>query len=219
MRRRHTLPTALAAMAATSLLLTACGSDDGGGGDDEKIKGAGDASASSSSSPKESEEEAERPEIGFPSYAKNEFEGRETGDAEKDAVLADNAERINSIDDAIFNGATDTEALSFYSTGEALASAKEFIDGYVEENEKWAGVTRYFDRTVSFRDDGAAVVIYCSDESGSVISKNPETAKLPDEPGTDRAFVLYNTRLEKNGDGVWQTTNVISKRGAEQCTS
>ncbi|GAA2140060.1 hypothetical protein [Streptomyces synnematoformans] len=216
MRRRRTLPATLAALAATSLLLTACGSDDGGGGDDDKIKGADDAS-SAPPSPKESEKGVERPEIDFPSYAKNEFEGPTTGDPKKDAVLADNAERINSIDDAIFKGTTDTEALSFYSTGEALVSAKEFIDGYIEANDKWAGVTRYFDRTVSFRDDGAAVVIYCSDESGSVISQNPESEKLPDEPGSARAYVLYNTRLEQNEDGVWQTTNVISKRGAEQC--
>jgi hypothetical protein len=216
-RRRRTLPAALAALAATSLLLTACGSDDAGGGDDDKIKGADDAS-SAPPSPKESEPEADRPELTLPSYAKLTFEDATTGDATKDAVLKDSEQRFIAIYDAILKADVDSSALSFYSSGEALAGTKEYIKGWVDDDEKWAGQLRVFDRAVTLKENGSATVVFCVDESGAVITKDPENEKdLPTGKGSKDAYVLYNTLLEKGKDDVWRTIKVIGDRGADQC--
>lgn len=221
MRRRGAPPATVAVfVAAACLLLSACGGSEGEGDSRgaDGTEGAGEVSPSPSASA--SEARRDPPEITLPSYARNEFEGQVTGDPKKDAVLADNAERINSIDDAIFKGTADTKALSYYSSGEALLSAKEFIRRYVDDGEKWAGTTRYFDREVTFRDDGSAAVVYCADESQSWITQDPEQKRdIADGPGPDDAYVLYNTRLEQNEKGVWRTVKVVGDRGADQCVA
>ncbi|MEV6196070.1 hypothetical protein AB0M19_27145 [Streptomyces sp. NPDC051920] len=195
---------------AALLLLTACG----GGEEERGISGVGGAR---SAGPGVSATASRgRPAIVFPSDARNVFEDRKSGDARKDAVLADNAERINSIDDAIFRGTVNTEALGFYSAEGALGSARLFIKGYLEDGRSWTGTTRYFDRRVNFHPDGSAAVVYCSDESDSFL-KNRTTNKPEKTPTSADSYVLYNTRLVENSDGVWQTVNVISKRGAAQC--
>ncbi|WP_371790875.1 hypothetical protein OG285_11145 [Streptomyces sp. NBC_01471] len=195
-------------------LLAGCGG--GGGGDSsDKIKGA-DAATHSPSPSASASAGVQRPKIKFPNSAKNVFEGQHTGDPKKDAVLADNAQRVNSIDDAIFRGKTDTPTLDFYSTGPAIGSAMAFIKGWVTPGDTWVGITRYFNRKVSFRDDGAAVVIYCSDESKAYV-KDGKTRKVDRSPATSDAYVLYNTRLVKSRQGVWRTVDVTSKRGASQC--
>ncbi|WP_181786482.1 hypothetical protein [Streptomyces phytophilus] len=217
MKRRRTAPAALAALAATSLLLTACGSDDEGGGDDEKIKGAGDAS-STPPSPKESEPEANRPELTLPSYAKLTFEDATTGDATKDAVLSDSEQRFIALYDAILKADTRSSALSFYTSGEALAMSQDFVKDWVDADDKWAGAIRVFDRKVTMKEDGTAAVVFCADESDAVITKDPANEKdLPTGSGSKNAYVLYNTLLEKSADGVWQTTKGLSDRGAAQC--
>jgi hypothetical protein len=214
-RRPRLLATA-AAGATAALLLTACG----GGGDkpktNDKIAGADTGGATSLSPEASGTPSPGRPTIKFPSDARNVFEDQKTGDSKKDAVLADNAERINSIDDAIFKGSVNTEALGFYSADRALDSARTFVQGYLGDDRSWTGTTRYFDRQVTFRPDGSAAVIYCSDESKSFL-KSRKTNKREKTPTTADSYVLYNTKLVKDSDGVWQTTNVISKRGADQC--
>ncbi|MET7940525.1 hypothetical protein [Streptomyces sp. NPDC005302] len=216
MNRRPRLFATAAVGATAALLLTACG----GGADEskgnDKIAGADTGEKTSASPSASTSEPAGRPKITFPSDARNVFEGQKTGDAKKNAVLADNAQRINSVDDAIFRGSVNTEALGFYSAEGALDSARSFVKGYLDDNRSWTGITRYFDRQVSFRSDGSAVVIYCSDESKSFLT-NRKTNKAEKTPTSADSYVLYNTKLVKNADGVWQTTNVISKRGADQC--
>ncbi|WP_406154432.1 hypothetical protein OG217_24300 [Streptomyces sp. NBC_01023] len=189
----------------------------GGGGSDNsnKIKGA-DAATHSASPSASSSSGVQRPKITLPSSVKNVFEGQHTGDPKKDAVLADNARMVNSQDDAIARGKTNTPALDFYSTGAALVSGQAFVKGWVADGDTWVGTTRYFDRRVSFRSDGAAVVIYCSDE-GKAYVKDGKTGKVDRSPATSDAYVLYNTRLVKSDQGVWRTVDVASKRGASEC--
>ncbi|MGW2780464.1 hypothetical protein ACWC3X_04305 [Streptomyces populi] len=216
MNRRSRLLATVAVGASAVLLLTACGGGDDKPKTNDKIAGA-DTGGETSASPEASATgSGGRPAIKFPSDARNVFEDRKTGDPKKDAVLADNAERINSIDDAIFQGRVNTEALGFYSAQGALDSARTFVKGYLDDGRSWTGTTRYFDRQVTFRPDGSAVVVYCSDESKSFL-KNRKTNKREKTPTSADSYVLYNTKLVKNSDGVWQTTNVISKRGADQC--
>ncbi|MFE9879677.1 hypothetical protein [Streptomyces sp. NPDC005784] len=219
MNRRPRLLATAAAGATAALLLTACG----GGGDkpkaNDKIAGAdtgGATSAAPGASATASHDGVARPEITFPSGVENVFEGRKTGNATKDAVLADNALSVNSMDDAIFQGSVDTKALGFYNTGKALGAAITYVQGYLDKNDTWVGTTRYFNRQVTLSGGTAANVVYCSDESKSFI-KNRKTKKVKDTPTTADSYVLYNARLVKNGQGVWQTTNIISDRGAKAC--
>ncbi|MFC4034098.1 hypothetical protein ACFO3J_21855 [Streptomyces polygonati] len=215
------VPIALAAItvvAAAVALLSGCDSGSGGGASSDKIQGVGSASAPPSTpatafpAPTDS---AGRPTITFPSYAKNVFEDQYTGDPAKDAVLADNERWVDSMDDAIFRGTASTKELAFYSTGRGTELAVAYVQGYIAKGDKWAGSTRFFARKVSLLGGDTASVVYCSDESQSHIT-NPKkpTKHTPTSPDS---YVLYNTHLTLNAQGVWQTDNVVSDRGARQC--
>jgi photosystem II stability/assembly factor-like uncharacterized protein len=206
---RTTFPLCAAAVAGLTLL-TACGGD-GADPDAGRIEGARTARPSPGRSP----ETSRPPETVFPGNAKNVFEGQRTGDSKKDAVLADNAQRINSIDDAIFRGRSHTPALAFYSKGAALQSARAFVRRWTDDGETWVGTARYFAREVSFQPDGTAAVVYCCDESKAFIKSDAGTVDRG--PATSDAYVLYNTRLARSPEGVWQTVSVLSQRGAAQC--
>ncbi|MGW2422235.1 hypothetical protein ACWC0C_23775 [Streptomyces sp. NPDC001709] len=213
--KRRSLPVAAALTASAALLLTACG---GGGGDSKnsKIAGADTGSPTAASPSVSASSTAGRPAIIFPSYAKNVFEDQKTGDPTKDAVLADSALSVNSVDEAIFKGNTSTKALGFYNAGKALDAAITYVQGYIDKNHTWIGETRYFDRKVNLSGAGAAYVTYCSDESKSFL-KNKKTGKVENTPTSADSYVLYHTKLTKNSQGVWQTTNIVSNRGAKTC--
>ncbi|WP_193777391.1 hypothetical protein ACGH52_24485 [Streptomyces sp. BBFR25] len=215
-RRRPTLLAALTLTATAALTLSACGSDDSPDKGEDKIAGA-DTGDKPSVSPSPSEtSEPGRPEITFPSDAKNVFEGGKTGDAKKDAVLADSSLAVNAVDEAIFKGDTGTKALGYYNTEKALSSSITYVQGYIDDNDTWVGVTRYFNRKVTFSGEEQAYVTYCSDESKSYI-KNKKSGKVDRSAATADSYVLYNTKLAKNAAGVWQTTDIVSNRGAKAC--
>ncbi|MFE8960700.1 hypothetical protein [Streptomyces iakyrus] len=217
MNRRPTLLAALTLTAAAALTLSACGSDDSPKGkDNDKIAGA-DTGDKPSPSPSESEATpAGRPAIAFPPDAKNVFEYEKTGDAAKDAVLKDSTFSVNSVDEAILKGNTDTKALGFYNVGKALESSISYAQRYIDSGDTWIGETRYFDYKVTLAGDKKAYVTYCSDESKSYI-KNRKTKKIDRSPADADSYVLYNTSLTKNADGVWQTSNIGSDRGNKAC--
>ncbi|MGW4735832.1 hypothetical protein ACWEQC_42940 [Streptomyces shenzhenensis] len=215
MTRRPRLLTTAAAGVTAVLLLAGCGGNDDTKQND-KIPGA-ETTPTKSSSPTPTEPTSpDRPKITFPSDAKNVFEDTATGDATKDAVLADNALSVNSVDEAIFEGSTGTEALGFYNSGKALSSSITYVKGYIDDSDTWIGTTRYFDRKVSLSGANGAYVTYCSDESKSFI-KNKKTGKVDRSPATADAYVLYHTKLTKNAEGVWQTTDIVSNRGDKAC--
>jgi len=219
--RRPTLLRTLALAVTASLALSACGSDDGSKGD-EKSKGndkaAGSESRSgTSASPTPSElDSSGRPKITFPSDAKNVFEYEKTGDAVKDAVLADSTLSVNSVDEAIFEASTGTKALGFYNSGKALEASITFVRRYIDGGDTWTGETRYFNYKVTLSGTNKAYVTYCSDESRSYI-KNRKTNTVDKTPTTEDAYVLYNTALAKNAEGIWQTSNIVSNRGSKAC--
>ncbi|MFG3159303.1 hypothetical protein ACGFY8_05425 [Streptomyces sp. NPDC048232] len=216
MTRRPILSAALVLTAVVTLTLSGCG-----GGDTSSDRGGEPLGVSvgdgPSASPSPSDSMAEgRPSIDFPSDAKNVFEGEKTGDSAKDAVLADNALSIDAVDEAIFKGSADTKALGFYNVDKALSSSIAYVQGYIDDNDTWIGVTRYFDRKVTLKGTDKAYVAYCSDESKSYI-KNKKSGKVDKSVASADSFVLYNTALTKNAAGVWQTTDISSKRGDAAC--
>ncbi|MFE0721881.1 hypothetical protein [Streptomyces rochei] len=216
MRTRPTIAAA-ALTAAVTLLLSGCGGSDSEDSGKDEIAGADTgASASASPAPSASADGIDRPEIKLPSDVKNVFEGGSTGDPVKDAVLADNERMINSIDEAITVDAEEHPALKFYSKDNALIAAASYVQSFYEAGTTWTGSTRYYDREVTLSGENAATVTYCGDETKSY-SKDRKTKEVKKTPGDADDYVSYSARVQKNADGVWQTTNVVSERGAEKC--
>ncbi|MET9758676.1 hypothetical protein ABZ016_06415 [Streptomyces sp. NPDC006372] len=219
MRTRTTTAAATALTAVVALLLTGCGGSDdtSNSKDGDKIAGADSGSGSANPSASASADNIDRPEIKLPSDVENVFEGGTTGDAAKDAVLADNERRINSIDEAITVDAKKYPALRFYSKGDALASAASYIQSFRDEARSFTGKTRYYDREVTFLKGGAASVTYCMDAT-QTYPKDRSTDKVDRSvKASPSDYVFYNTRLEKNAKGVWQTATVSSTEAAKRC--
>jgi hypothetical protein len=216
-RRSRLLTTATAGVTA-ALLLAGCGGGDGDKSDsNDKIAGA-DTGAPTSASPSASASAVEsgRPKITLPSDVTLTFEGGQTGDAVKDAVLADGAERARAEDAAITGTDPKGEGLAYYNTGKALEATLSWVAQFKRANVTITGVVRYFDRKVTLRSKTSAILTFCGDESKG-FSKNKKTGKINKTPVNKDSYVSYNTRLDRNSDGVWQTSQIISIRGAAQC--
>ncbi|MEU3740513.1 hypothetical protein AB0E78_26050 [Streptomyces sp. NPDC032198] len=156
--------------------------------------------------------------IKLPNDVKNVFEGRRTGDAVRDAVLADSERGIDAESDAIVRGAPASAALRFYNKGDTLLWEVKYVQSFVDEGISYKGTIRYFDRRVAVVDDKTATLVYCADESDAVnTDRKSGKTKKTGQTKRDDNYVLYNTRLTLNPKGVWQTTKGFSKRGAESC--
>ncbi|MBZ6079995.1 hypothetical protein KVH15_02945 [Streptomyces olivaceus] len=212
-RRRSFLPV-LMLTATAALTLSACGSDDGTAKRDEKTQRA-DEGSDQPVSP-DSSVAAGRPRIKLPEDLTLVFEGSGTEGPEQDAVLADNAERMRAVDAAIAAADPGSEALGFYNTGKALEAAVSWVGQFQEANATVTGEVRYFDRRVTLKDESSAALTFCADESKG-FSKDRKTGKVAKTPVTQNSYVLYDTRLDRNTDGVWQTSQIVSTRGATQC--
>ncbi|MGX1511468.1 hypothetical protein [Streptomyces collinus] len=221
-RRRPTLLAALTLTATVALALSACGSDEnfGKGGDEITSADTGDKPSASPTPPSLSTAAADRPKVELPSDLKLTFEGAETADPVKDAVLADNAERMRAVDAAVAGTDPEGKALGFYNTGKALEAARSWVGQFEKANATVTGQVRYVDREEELRDKTSAVLTFCADESKGFskgFSKDKKTGKVAKTPVTKSSYVQYNTRLDKNADGVWQTSQILSTRGAAQC--
>lgn len=67
-------------------------------------------------------------------------------------------------------------------------------------------------------DKDTAAVTYCADES-KAYNKDRKTGKVDKSPSDESPYVTYSTQLKKSAKGVWQTTEVLSKRGDSTCAS
>ncbi|GGV26921.1 hypothetical protein [Streptomyces spectabilis] len=218
--KRRTLPV-VAAFAA--LLLTACGGGDDSSGDSQdsgKIAGADEGGGKKKESPSPTAPRggtADHPAVRLPSDVKNVYESWKTGDPVKDAALADARRRIDATDAAIADGESESETIPFYYKGEALVGAARWISGFKKDGLSITGTTRYYAPQVTEHGKTAVSLLYCADES-KAYTKNRKTGKPDKTPVTDKSYVLYNTRLDKNEQGVWQTTMLSSQRGNAKCT-
>ncbi|GGL73665.1 lipoprotein [Streptomyces fumigatiscleroticus] len=214
----RTTTAAAAALTTTAVLLLAgCGgSDSGGDGRSDAIAGADTGSAPASPSPSATDDGIDRPEVELPEGDTLVFDPEATGDAKADAVLKDNAEYLRAIDEAIGKQNPKSPAVAFYSKDSAYIGSVEWIGGFVEDGTTVTGTVRYFDRKVTFSEDGSAGLTYCADESKGY-TKDIKTGKVDVTEVTKDSYVFYNDRLRKNDKGVWQTTNSTSQRGSEVC--
>ncbi|MGV9871176.1 hypothetical protein ACWDUG_00130 [Streptomyces cellulosae] len=210
------MPIAVAFAATSALLLTGCGGDDGGSKAGDEIAGADTDKSTASPSSGVPEVSAERPSVALPSDVKNVFEGWETGDAAKDALLTDVTHRINATDAAIVAADPESEALRFYYKGEALAGAATWVKGYVDEGRSITGTVRFYAPDLVMVDKDTAALAYCADES-KASDKDRKTGKADRTPVTKDSYVAYNSRLEKGEDGIWRTAVLESERGNAKC--
>ncbi|MEV0525901.1 hypothetical protein AB0I66_20925 [Streptomyces sp. NPDC050439] len=212
------LRLATAALTATAaLLLTACGSGDDESKDNDKIAGADKGGEKDSASPSASPAtDSGRPKIELPADLTMTFEEPRTGDAVKKAVLADNAERMRAVNAAITGTDPKGEAVGYYNTGKALEAAVTWVEKFKAADLSLTGTVRYYDRQVTLKDKKTATLSFCADE-GKGYTKNKKNEKTNKTPVTKNSYVSYNTQLIKNEDGTWQTSQIISTRGAAQC--
>jgi hypothetical protein len=211
------VPAAAALTAIAALLLAGCGTDSSTGND--KITGADEGNANATSSPSGSASRgAKRPKITLPSDVENVFENWKTGDATKDALLADVKERINATDAAIVAADPGSEALKFYYKGDALAGAAEWVQGYVDDGESITGTVRFYNPDLLMVDKDTAALAYCADET-KAFDKDRKNDKAEKDPLSKDSYVAYNTRVQKTKQGVWQTTSLLSDRGNAKCAS
>ncbi|MZD53539.1 hypothetical protein GTX07_06785 [Streptomyces sp. SID5606] len=211
------MPVATALAATTAMLLTACGGGDDTSKDSDKIAGAdteGSASATPPNAPKPGS--ADRPAITLPDDVRDVFEKWDTGDATKDAALADAAHAQTAINDAILQGKTATAGLTYYYEGKALTTSVKWVQKWLDAGITYTGTTRYFNPKVELFDTKSAGISFCADET-KAFNKERKTGKVDKSPATRDSYVLYNTRLEKNDQGVWRTTDGTSVRGSETC--
>ncbi|MFD8686882.1 hypothetical protein [Streptomyces sp. NPDC059651] len=213
---RRTLPIATALTAAAVLLLAACGSENKPEAND-KIAGADKGETKSASPSPLPEGNAKRPDTPLPGDVKDSFEGWKNSDPTKDAVLADAAHAMTATNYAITQGNPDEPALAFYHRGNALAGAAEWVKTFVDAGITYTGTVRYYNPELQMFDSKSGGLVFCADESRA-FSKDKKTGKINKTPVTKNSYVLYSTRLDKNTDGVWQTSELKSKKGQDKCT-
>ncbi|MGC2997961.1 hypothetical protein ACPF8X_06085 [Streptomyces sp. G35A] len=197
--------------------MTGCGGENGNSKANDEIAGADTDGAGNSASPTDAvTDSAQRPEVRLPDDVTNTFDGWKTGDATKDAVLADTSRRIDALAHAITQGDPDAPVLSFYYKDDALLGAADWVQEFVKAEKSMTGETRYFKPDVNVYESDKATLTYCSFE-GEAFVKDKKTGKAEKTPATDNSYLLYSTRLEKNDKGVWQTAVLNSERGNDSC--
>jgi hypothetical protein len=196
--------------ASAALLLTACGSGRSDDSSSDKIKGA-DTGANSSPSATASASDVKRPEITLPKSFQVTFSGWTNSDPKLQAILDDGRQQLLGSYSAIIKADPESEAMTFYNTGTALTTGKKWISGFVEKDLTLVGKTRGYNPQVRISADGSGTFFYCVDES-KASTKNGKTGEITNTPAAT-AQVLYQTKLRKNADGVWQTTSVTTTQG------
>lgn len=219
MNRRPALLAAATLTVAAALSLSACGGGEGDSEGNDKIAGSGsgdEAKKSQTPSATASSDGIDRPKIVMPKDVELVFTPETAGDAKTDAVLRDNAEYWRAIIDSIEKQDPKSEPVRFYSKGAGLLGTIEWSGNFIKSDLTLAGTVRFTDRKVTFSKDGSAGLTYCSDESKGY-TKDRKTHKKNVTPASKDSYILYNDRLRKNADGVWQLTNSTSEMGSAKC--
>lgn len=221
-RRRRPLLTVTALCAVAAFSLSACGGGDDASDDkaDKPVAGADTSggsspSASAGPSPRASAVPG-RPKIELPADLTYDFEWPKTGDAKKDAVMADTQQRIRAVHMAVARQDPRDPAFRYYSEGEAAAGSQTFVQQFVATGDRITGVARYDKPNVKVNGDGTAGFVYCEDQSKGY-RKNVKTGKIKKSQGSKDDYVLYNARLRLNDKGVWITERLISEVGSATC--
>ncbi|MEU0058835.1 hypothetical protein [Streptomyces sp. NPDC006334] len=216
MTRRPRLLTTAAAGATAALLLTACGGGTNDTKSNDKIDGAETAPATPASPSASVPAPADRPKIELPADVKLTFTPETTGDAVKDAILADNAQLLRALNAAIVAQNPRLPALEYYTEGEGAVAAQDWVQSFKKVGWTVTGTVRYFDRQVNVESTNKASLSYCGDESKG-FNKVIKTGKVKKTEATKDSYVAYGVQVAKNDKGVWQLVKISSTRGVERC--
>ncbi|MFD3586469.1 hypothetical protein [Streptomyces sp. NPDC058683] len=144
------------------------------------------------------------------------FDWPATGDADKDAVLADSERSIKAVDLAIVRQDALDEAYRYFYDGEAAAGTRKFIQNYVDHKAGLTGAYRFYDPVVAVAKDGTASFSYCEDQ-GKAYVKYLTSDKVRKTEVTAKSYVGYRTGLKKNAKGVWVIGSITSEVGSAEC--
>ncbi|TLS42928.1 hypothetical protein FE633_28445 [Streptomyces montanus] len=217
MNRRSTSLSAITLTSVAALSLASCGSDDSSEDrDNDKVAGADSGRGRSPSPSASPSATADRPKIELPSDLTYTFDWPKTGEEEKDAVLSDSEQFIKAVDMAIAEQDPLHKAYRFYSEGTAAAGSQKFIQEFVDYKDRITGAKRYYSSNVKINDDGTAGFVYCEDQNNAY-NKSLKTGKSNVTPKSKDNYVLYNSRLRLNKQGVWITEHLTSRRGSTAC--
>lgn len=214
--KRHTVPIAVACAATAALLLTACSDGGDSAKSSDKIAGADNGKPTPSASASASEA-VQRPAVSLPPDVKHVYESWTSSDATEAAALDDAKRRIEATDAAITGKDVNSKAIPFYYTGDALLGAADWIKGYTDDDYTITGTSRYYSPKLTKFGKDSVGLTYCVDES-KAYDKDRKTGKVDKTAVTSKSYVLYNTRMDRNADGVWQTSKLASERGNAKCT-
>ncbi|NJQ04122.1 hypothetical protein [Streptomyces lonarensis] len=223
MKHRLVLPVAVATTAG--LLLTSCSG--GGSESDDNISGLQYPAPSEEpegEEPEVSEGDTDvaadardgdmvRPGIDVPDDLEKVFEPVDTDDPDELAVLADQEQYIWAVDEAITSGSVDRPALGFYATGEGLIASLDFVSRFHDEGYSISGRTKYYNRSVTLREEGVATAAYCADFRDAFMVEVESGDRFPED---DEQF-LYASRLERTEGGVWQIVSLSVESGGSEC--
>ncbi|MEU9157170.1 hypothetical protein AB0D59_43165 [Streptomyces sp. NPDC048417] len=218
MTRRSRLLTTATAGVTAALLLAGCGGGDGGKSDSNgKIAGADTGASASTSAPPSASASADgRPKLDTPSDLSYQFDWPQTGNADKDEVLADSEQSIKAVDLAIVHQDALDKAYLYYYEGEAAAGTQKFIQNYVDHKASITGAYRFYSPDVAVSKDGTASLSYCEDQ-GKAFVKYLKTNEIKKTKVTAKSYVSYHTSLKKNAKGVWVVEKIISQIGSAEC--
>ncbi|QEU92543.1 hypothetical protein [Streptomyces kanamyceticus] len=203
------LASAAVLTASTVLSLTACGGS-GAGRADGRIVGADEGRGGSEGASPSADGAAGRPEITLPHTFQANFEGWANSDPKLQTILNDGKERLRAGYAAIIASDPQDSALKFYSTGATLKSGPAWVRTYKGLTLK--GSVRISKPQVHVSNEGFGVLFYCVDEARGY-TRNLKTDKVEGTPDGDDPKVQYRTRLDKNAQGVWQTSTMQTDRG------
>lgn len=146
------------------------------------------------------------------------FDWPRTGDATKDAVLADGEQYMRALKRASAEESLSDPAYQFYSRDDALTYAHDQIKANIDGGYAPTGDDRYYAAKVSVVRAGSATLSFCRDES-KVFSKKVATGKVLRTAPNKDSFVSYNLLLVKDAasHGVWQSTQITVIVGAARC--
>jgi hypothetical protein len=200
--------------AAAALLLTACG----GGGSDAKITSSSSTPSPTtppSSTPATTPAAAGTPTFDFPSDVKITIDPDTTGDPTKDAILRDQAYGLDALYVAMTKHDKNLPLFTTYMTEDALETWSESIDELVKNHHSLSGTDHYYNRKVTVNGTSAGVS-FCEDQT-YIYDKDTRTGKVLKTAPNANDITLHVSHMQKNKDGIWQTTTYLTQAGGTQC--
>jgi hypothetical protein len=88
----------------------------------------------------------------------------------------------------------------------------------VDYKDRITGAKRYYNADVKINTDGTAGFVYCEGQN-KAYNNSLKTGKTDVTPKSKDNYVLYNSRLRVNRQGIRITEKLTSQRGSAACQS